>query len=215
VSSGRRPGRPRGPQQDPAERRAALLGAAEDAIRDHGPDVSMEQIADRAGVSKATLYDNFDGKLGLTQALLQRYGTRLLHRFADAIAGPVRPRQVVTGGLATFVRFIAEDPDIYRFIVRHASGDDLADEIARPIAALLRSLEVAEPEALAHATLGTIVSATQWWSGRADADLDGFLTQLTTYVWGGLAAAGVVDDRPLDTAGLAAVLDAATADQRA
>ena len=69
ANGSRRPGRPRGATLDPEVRRAAILSAAEDAIRQHGPDVSMEQIAERAGVSKATLYDNFDGKAGLTQAL--------------------------------------------------------------------------------------------------------------------------------------------------
>src|SRR4051812_33024253 len=78
----RRPGRPRGAQQDPAERRASLLTAAEGAIAEHGAGASMEQIAAAAGVSKATLYDNFDGKAGLNLALLDRYGTRVLQTFA-------------------------------------------------------------------------------------------------------------------------------------
>lgn len=192
--SGRRPGRPRGAPQDPAERRINLLAAAEEAIRDHGPDASMEQIAERAGVSKATLYDNFDGKAGLTEALLERYGGRLMSAFAAAIGQPVPARQVVTGGLGIFVRYIAEDPQIYRFIVRHADGEALSGEITRPIAALMRSLDIPEPEALAHATLGTVISATEWWSRRREPALDVFLAQLTAYIWGGLQASGVTDD---------------------
>lgn len=210
--SGRRPGRPRGAQQDPAERRAHLLTAAEEAIRDHGPDVSMEQIAERAGVSKATLYDNFDGKGGLTEALLERYGGRLMGSFAAAIGQPVPARQVVTGGLGIFVRFIAEDPQIYRFIVRHADGEALSGEITRPIAALMRSLDLAEPEALAHATLGTVISATEWWSRRRQPELDVFLAQLTAYIWGGLQASGVTDDdRLVDMGAVADAIGAAGA----
>ena len=53
----RKPGRPKGATRDPQERRSDLLAAAERAIRRHGPGVSMEQIADEAGVAKATLYD--------------------------------------------------------------------------------------------------------------------------------------------------------------
>lgn len=208
--SGRRPGRPRGAQQDPAERRANLLTAAEAAIRDHGPDVSMEQIAERADVSKATLYDNFDGKAGLTDALLQRYGLRLMATFGEAIGRPLRARQVVTGGLGIFVRFIAEDPQVYRFIVRHADGDALSDEITRPIAALLQSVGVAEPEGLAHATLGAVISATEWWSRRREPELEVFLEQLTAYVWGALEASGVADsDEPVDLAAVAEAIGVA------
>ncbi len=207
--SGRRPGRPRGAQQDPAERRANLLSAAEEAIREHGPDVSMEQIAERADVSKATLYDNFDGKAGLTEALLERYGLRLMGTFAEAIGRPLRARQVVTGGLGIFVRFIAEDPQIYRFIVRHADGDALSDEITKPIAALLRSVGVVEPEGLAHATLGAVISATEWWSRQGQPDLETFLEQLTAYVWGALQASGVADDdQPVDLAAVAEAIGA-------
>jgi len=207
--SGRRPGRPRGAQQDPAERRANLLSAAEAAIREHGPDASMEQIAEQADVSKATLYDNFDGKAGLTEALLERYGLRLMDTFAEAIGRPLRARQVVTGGLAIFVRFIAEDPQIYRFIVRHADGQALTDEIARPIAALLRSVGIAEPDALAHATLGAVITATEWWSSHGEPGIDAFLEQLTAYVWGGLEASGVVDDeRPVDLTAVAEAIGA-------
>jgi AcrR family transcriptional regulator len=207
VSSGRRPGRPRGPQQDPAERRAALLTAAESAIRDHGLDVSMEQIAERAGVSKATLYDNFDGKAGLTQALLERYGVRLLQGFAAAIDRPLTPRQVVAEGMDIFVRFIDADPQLYRFIVRHADGQLLLAEITAPIGALLHSIDVDHPDALAHAVLGTIVTATDWWSHQRTPSAAEFVAVLTDFVWGGLAAVGVEDRaEPIDLAALAGAL---------
>ncbi len=39
---------------------------------------------------------------------------------------------MVHGGIAIFVGFIETDPEIYRFVVRHAEGDALLEEIAEP-----------------------------------------------------------------------------------
>jgi AcrR family transcriptional regulator len=209
MSSGRRPGRPRGPQQDPAERRAALLTAAEVAIRAHGPDVSMEQIASQASVSKATLYDNFDGKGGLTEALIERYGVRLLREFGAALVQPLTPRQVVSEGIGIFVRYIDADPQLYRFIVRHADGELLLQEITAPISALIRSVDAAAPEVLAHAVMGTIVTSTGWWSRHRTPDAGAFVELLTGFVWAGLEASGVRDEGgPVDVGALAEAIAA-------
>lgn len=206
----RPPGRPRGAGRDPQARRAALLEAAEAAIRHHGPDVSMEQIAERAEVSKATLYDNFDGKAGLTELLLERYGSRLLGTFAASLDQPRTAQEVVHGGIATFVRFIETDPEIYRFVVRHADGDALLEEIAAPIAALVRSVlegqgdDASGADALAHATLGAIFTATDWWSRRRTPRRGEFVDQLAAFVWAGFVGSGIrPSDRPVDVAAVA------------
>jgi AcrR family transcriptional regulator len=188
----------------------ALLAAAEDAIREHGPEVSMEQIAARAEVSKATLYDNFDGKAGLTVLLLHRYGSRLLDAFAATLDQPLTAEQVVHGGIAIFVRFIETDPEIYRFVVRHAEGGVLLDEIAAPVSALIRSVlerqgdDAHGADALAHATLGAIFTATDWWSRRRTPPRAVFVDQLAAYVWAGFVGSGIEpSDAPVDLAAVA------------
>ena len=213
MSSGRGPGRPKGAQQDPAVRRAALLAGAEAAIREHGPGVSMEQLADAADVSKATLYDNFEGKAGLTDALVERYGERLLATFAATLDRDLTAEQVVRGGIAIFVRFIDSDPDIYRFVVRHAEGEVLVEEISAPIGALIASVlerQGTEPkvaweraEALANATLGTVFSTTDWWSRRRTPSSKEFVALLGDYVWSALVGSGIEpSDEPVDLAAL-------------
>ena len=205
MASGRGPGRPRGAQQDPAARREALLQAAEGAIREHGPDVSMEQIAERAGVAKATLYDNFDGKAGLTQALIDRFGLRLLERFAQSLSRSLTAEQVLAEGIDAFVGFIEADPEIYRFVVRHHEGDALIAEITAPIGALIRAIpgpiqaDETTASLLAHAILGTIISATNAWSQTRQPPRADFVRLLTSYVWSGIVGAGLEpDDRPVD-----------------
>lgn len=170
----------------------------------------MEQIAERAGVSKATLYDNFDGKAGLTQALLDRYGSRLLASYAVGLTDDLSVHQVVRGGIEVFVRLIEADPHIYRFIVRHAEGDAVLEEIAGPIAALVASVvppgrgAAARADVLAHAALGAVITTTERWSAQRDLPRRTLVDLLVGFVWAGLVAGGVPDtDAPVDMGALA------------
>jgi AcrR family transcriptional regulator len=216
VTASRRPGRPRGAQQDPAQRRAALVDAATRAIATHGANASMEQIAAEAGVSKATLYDNFDGKAGLTDALLDRYGREVLERFAVGLDRPLTAQQVVRGGIEIFVRLIEAQPETYRFIVLNADGGAVLADVAAPITALVHSeltrqgLDPSGSEALAHATLGTVFTATEWWCNDRSVPRDAFIDLLVDYVWAGLTTSGLqASDDPVDlTAVATAIADA-------
>jgi AcrR family transcriptional regulator len=52
----RGPGRPPRTAEERAAQRTRLVDAAMAAIRTHGPDVSVDEIAAAAGVSKPVLY---------------------------------------------------------------------------------------------------------------------------------------------------------------
>ena len=212
----RRPGRPRGAQQDPAVRRAALLAAAEQAISLYGSTVSMEQIAATADVSKATLYDNFDGKAGLTEALLDRYGVRVLQEFAAGMNALVTVQQVVRGGIEIFVRAIESQPEVYRFIARHGDGGAVIADVAVPVTALIRSELLRQgkdpvgADALAHATLGAVFGATEWWGLHQSPPREAFVDLLVQYVWAGFTGAGLVDTgEPVDLAAVSAAIEGA------
>ncbi len=209
----RRPGRPRGAQQDPAERRAALVEAATRAIATHGATASMEQIAVEAGVSKATLYDNFDGKAGLTDALLDRYGREVLERFAVGLDAPLTAQQVVRGGIEIFVRLIEAQPETYRFIVLNADAGAVMADVAAPITALVSSeltrqgKDPSGSEALAHATLGAVFTATEWWCNRRQPPRVEFVELLVGYVWAGFTASGLrASDDPVDLTAVATAI---------
>lgn len=61
----------RGRPKDGAKREA-VLDAARDLLLAHGADVTMDVIAAKAGVAKATLYANFSDKGALAAAVLSR-----------------------------------------------------------------------------------------------------------------------------------------------
>src|ERR1700709_895084 len=73
TASSRADAAPRGVRMSRDERRAQLLAAATDVFVTNGYHATvMDDIAERAGVSKPVLYQHFPGKLELYLALLER-----------------------------------------------------------------------------------------------------------------------------------------------
>ncbi len=173
----------------------------------------MEQIAAHAGVSKATLYDNFDSKSGLTHELLDRFGIGLLGRFAKGISGPVDAQQIVRGGIEIFVRAIERDPAIYRFILATNGPQALLDEAGPPVTVMVQTMlraSGADPSAaeyLSYMVLGGVFATADRWATHHTEPRATFVDHLTNFVWSGLSATGI--DRlkgPVDLAELAATL---------
>lgn len=69
--------RGRGRPNDPTKREA-ILDAARELLLDQGPDISMEAIAAKACVSKATLYARFPDKAAIVEAVLRRESDRTI-----------------------------------------------------------------------------------------------------------------------------------------
>lgn len=201
----RRPGRPKGAQEDPELRRERLLAAAEEAIRRHGVDVSMDQVAQVAGVSRPTLYDNFRNRAELAVAIIDRFGQPLLLDLLDGIGASSSLEGVVRTGLRIYLDHVEANPEVYRFVIRNVADETLYLGVSGVFGLLVAaalpsggpSLEVAE--GLGSAALGAIVSATDRWSGGRRPPRPVFEAVLGDFVWGGLVAGGIVpDDRSID-----------------
>ena len=68
-------------------RRVQLLEAAQEVFVESGYHAAaMDEIADRAGVSKPVLYQHFPGKLDLYLALLDQHSGELLDLIRAALA---------------------------------------------------------------------------------------------------------------------------------
>jgi len=67
-----------GERADAARNRRAILAAAEDLLRRHEPgQVTIEQVAAAAGVSKATVFHRFASRTGLMRALMEERAREL------------------------------------------------------------------------------------------------------------------------------------------
>jgi AcrR family transcriptional regulator len=75
------------------ERRQQLIGVALDLFSRRSPDeVSIDEIASAAGISRPLVYHYFPGKLSLYEAALQRAAEDLADRFVEAHEGPLGAR---------------------------------------------------------------------------------------------------------------------------
>ncbi|MEU3248270.1 MULTISPECIES: TetR/AcrR family transcriptional regulator [unclassified Streptomyces] len=75
------------------ERRRQLIGVALELFSRRSPDeVSIDEIASAAGISRPLVYHYFPGKLSLYEAALQRAADDLASRFVEPREGPLGAR---------------------------------------------------------------------------------------------------------------------------
>ena len=124
VSPQAKPGSARLPR--PA-RRLQLLGAARDVFVAHGYHAAaMDEIAERAGVSKPVLYQHFPGKLELYLALLDESATELNRMMSEALSSTTDNRQRVPATFKAFYDFVAGTGEAFRLVFE----SDLSNEPA-------------------------------------------------------------------------------------
>ncbi|MEL3951753.1 MULTISPECIES: TetR/AcrR family transcriptional regulator [Streptomyces] len=87
------------------ERRQQLIGVALELFSNRSPDdVSIDEIASAAGISRPLVYHYFPGKLSLYEAALKRAADELAERFVEPHEGPLGARLLrVTGRFLGFV----------------------------------------------------------------------------------------------------------------
>src|ERR1700729_2122620 len=99
------------------ERRGQLLIAASDIFVDRGyHSAGMDEIAERAGVSKPVLYQHFSSKLELFLAVLARHVENLVSGVQQALSTTTDNRRRLHSAVQAFFDFIEHDSQGYRLI---------------------------------------------------------------------------------------------------
>jgi AcrR family transcriptional regulator len=109
--------RPRGTRLPRMARRRQLLGAAQEVFVAQGYHAAaMDEIAERAGVSKPVLYQHFPGKLELYLALLDEHAEGLVQRVREALASTPDNKLRVERTMAAFYDFVAGEGEAFRLV---------------------------------------------------------------------------------------------------
>jgi AcrR family transcriptional regulator len=99
------------------ERRGQLLVAASEVFVDRGYHAAgMDEIADRAGVSKPVLYQHFSSKLELYLAVLAQHVDNMVSSVRQALRTTTDNRLRVRAAVQAFFEFIEHDGQGYRLI---------------------------------------------------------------------------------------------------
>ena len=111
-----------------ALKRDVVLDAAGELMRTRSwADVTMSDVADLAGVSRQTLYNEFGDRQGLAQAYVLRAGEAFLLSVGDAIARNAGdPRAALADAFETFLRAAGDHP-VIRAIASGPGGDELLE----------------------------------------------------------------------------------------
>jgi AcrR family transcriptional regulator len=191
-----------------ADRREAILEAALDAFAGAGyHETSLDAVADRAGISKALIYEHFASKRELHRALLERYVHELLARVIDATAAAEPGEARLRSGLDAFLEFVEERRDAWRFVFRNVSDPEIADAVNRlreEVAVTLAGLMAAdappewtanpelsrETEMIAQELTGAVQALANWWDEHRDVPRERISQSIMDFAWIGLERLG-------------------------
>lgn len=119
--------RPRGGRMPRRERRAQLLESALGVFVAQGYHAAaMDDIAERAGVSKPVLYQHFPGKLDLYLALLDVSCDAIIDNCRRALESTQDNKQRVAAAIDVFYEYVAQDTGAFRLVFE----SDLTNEPA-------------------------------------------------------------------------------------
>ncbi|MBS2963667.1 TetR/AcrR family transcriptional regulator [Actinocrinis puniceicyclus] len=119
--------RPRSARLPRLARRTQLLGAAQEVFVAQGYHAAaMDDIADRAGVSKPVLYQHFPGKLELYLALLDQHCELLVDAVRSALESTTDNKQRVAATMGAYFQFVEHESGAFRLVFE----SDLVNEAA-------------------------------------------------------------------------------------
>jgi AcrR family transcriptional regulator len=197
----RRRGRPPRTEAQRAEQRRRLTTAAMDAIRTRGPDLSIDELAAAAGVSKPVLYDEFGGKLGIADAIAVVLAEQVEREVLDAVLTsgsfdlPLALRSLVDA----LVTLIDGEPALYAFLVRSIRSSDrgfLDNALVRVIherasvifATIAPDVPPEEVEVLTDGVFGFMFGAVESWQASRRVDQARLVDTLAVAIAEGLRA---------------------------
>jgi AcrR family transcriptional regulator len=189
-----------------AARREAILDAALEEFAGNGfHETSLEGVAERAGISKALIYEHFPSKRDLHEALLSRYRQKLLERVIATGSAPT-PEGRLRAGADAFFAFVEENREPWRLMVRNPmdiGGGEAAGrrqaEMAHAVAALIHAdtppqLEDGaageegdlRAELAGQQLVGAMRALANWWDEHREIPRARLVMALMNFCWNGM-----------------------------
>ena len=194
------------PRLPRAQRRQQLLEVSRGVFAERGFEAAtLEEIAERAGVSRPIVYGHFGDKQRLFEAVVNAEIARVEAAVGEAIAAPGEPRAVLERGLRAFFAYVREHPEGHAVLTRdapiHLSDvglgvmlDVLAARITEAIARAIRALglDPAPAPIYANALIGLGAHVGRWWRDHPEVSLQTVTAHTATLLWSGFG--GMIND---------------------
>ncbi len=183
------------------ERREQLLDIGRSLFAERGFDAtSVEEIAQRAGVSKPVVYEHFGGKEGLYAVVVDREMSRLLDSITGALTSSGKPRQVLERAALALLDYIEQSTDGFRILVRdspvaQSTGSfaslisDATSQVEHIMARQFeeRGFDARYAPMYAQMLVGMVALTGQWWLEERKPDKAEVAAHLVNLAWNGLS----------------------------
>ncbi|MBB3035964.1 TetR family transcriptional regulator [Hoyosella subflava] len=182
-----------------AERRNQLIEVAKSLFAERGYEAtSVEEIAQRAQVSKPVVYEHFGGKEGIYAVVVDREMSDLRDRITSSLSSH-RSRVRVEQVALALLTYIEECTDGFRILVRDSpvgasSGtyssllNDAIGQVTHLLASDFGKREL-QPESAglyAQALVGMVSVTAQWWLDERNPPKEIVAAHLVNLCWNGL-----------------------------
>ncbi len=185
-----------------AQRERQMIAVAEEIFAERGYQASsMDEIAERVGVSKPMIYEYFGSKEGLLVACIRAARAELLAATTASVEGVTSAEDALRRGLEAFFAFIDSHRRSWALLRHEAAvaGQAAMDEIegirrqqtqvnAALFAAYLPGLPARDLEAYGEVVVGACERLATWYVAREDVTARDAAAIIMRMVWHGLAA---------------------------
>ena len=184
-----------------ADRERQMLQVAEEVFAERGYQAaSMDEIAERVGVSKPMLYAYFGSKEGLLLACIRRSRAELREVTIAAIAQGGGPREVLRRGLVAHFRFIDAHTRAWAILRAEAAlagpaaaeveevRNQQATLIAESTAALAPGADPLLVEAYAQLLVGATERISLWRGRHPEIGPEAAADLVLAVIWDGVSS---------------------------
>jgi AcrR family transcriptional regulator len=188
-----------------AERRNQLIEVGRALFAEKGYDAtSVEEIAERANISKPVVYEHFGGKEGLYAVIVDREMEHVIAHISRSIADG-SPRQRIEAASLAFMEYIRERPDGFTVLKRDAPTTiglaNLLAEVAERVGTVFHEefrragFDPRTAPLYAQALIGMVTFVGQWWTDQPKMSAEEAASHVAALAWMGLRHLPAQPDR--------------------
>ena len=173
-----------------------------DAVRRAGPEVSIDQIAEVAEVSKPVIYAEFGDKTGLVDAMAVVLAGRIEEKVIERVTadGNAEAEHIIRAIIDALINLIDDDPNLYAYIVRSLRMRDrglldnalvrvLHDRATVIVGRLAEGLREGELNLLTDGVFGFLFGVVESWVATRRPKKEQLIDTMSAVIVAGLTVA--------------------------
>jgi AcrR family transcriptional regulator len=180
-------------------RRAQLIDVGRKVFARNGYEgTSVEDIAERAKVSKPIVYEHFGGKEGLYAVVVEREMEYVVRRITEAIASG-QPRERLERASLAFLAYVRDHPDGFAVLSQDSPStgargrlssllNDLAERVGDIFIGAFKEAgyDARTAPIYAHALVGMVTFVGRWWIDARKPAIEDVAKHTAALAWMGL-----------------------------